>query len=60
MKTYTILFGILTVVSLIGGLFCKTPFGEPATHQLHVAMFCGVLTVAFGIEHLRTRKVRRS
>lgn len=60
MKTYTRIFFILTVVSLIGGLFGKTPMGEPATHQLYVAIFCGVLTLGFGIEYLRTRKVRRS
>lgn len=60
MKTYTTLFFILTVLSLIGGLFGKTPLGEPATHQLYVSAFCAVLTVAFGIEYLKTRKVRRS
>lgn len=60
MKTYTRIFFILTLVSLTGGLFGKTPCGEPATHQLYVAIFCGVLTVVFGIEHLRTRKVKRS
>lgn len=60
MKTYTRLFFLLTVVSLIGGLFGKTHTGEPATHQLYVSAFCAVLTLGFGIEYLRTRKVRRS
>jgi len=60
MKTYTRIFFILTVVSLIGGLFGKTPMGEPATHQLYVSAFCAVLTLGFGIEYLRIRKVRRS
>lgn len=60
MKTYTTLFFILTIVSLLGGLFGKTPLGDPATHQLYVSAFCAVLTLAFGIEYLRTRKVRRS
>lgn len=60
MKTYTRIFFILTIVSLLGGLFGKTPLGDPATHQLYVSAFCAVLTLGFGIEYLRTRKVRRS
>lgn len=62
MKTYTRIFFILTVISLIGGLFGKTPMGEPATHQLYVSAFCAVLTLGFGIEYLRFKmaKTRKS
>ncbi|MBO4960585.1 hypothetical protein [Butyricimonas sp.] len=59
MKTYTRLFFILTIISLTGGLFGKTPLDEPATHQLYVSGFCWFLTLLFIEEHFRTRSKSR-
>lgn len=59
MKTYTRIFFILTIVSLIGGLFGKTPLGEPATHQLYVSAFCAVLTLGFGIDRLNFKWLKQ-
>lgn len=51
MKNFMILFGIISLVCLTGGLFGKTPDGEPATHMLILSGFCAALTFLFYLEH---------
>ncbi len=60
MKTHIILFSILTIASLIGGLFGTTPLGDPATHQLYVSGFCLFLTLLFIKEYSRERSKSRN
>ena len=55
MKNFMILFGIISLVCLIGGLFGKTPDGEPATHVLLLFVFCAALTLLFYLEHKKNK-----
>ena len=51
MKAFMILFGTIAILCLLGGLFGKTPNGEPATHVLVLAGFCSALTFLFYLEY---------
>lgn len=55
MKTLTIFSSLLTITALIGGLFCTTPNGEPATHQLFVAGFMALFTIGCEIERRKEK-----
>ena len=50
MKTYTLIFAILSIFCLFAGLFGTTPNGEPATHQLVLSILTGILALAFNHE----------
>lgn len=56
MKTLITISAILSVLALIGGLFGTTPNGDPATHQLFVAVFMGLFTIGCAIEQRRVRR----
>ena len=58
MKALITVSALLSILSLIGGLFGTTPNGEPATHQLFVSIFTGLFTVGCVIEQKRLKKLR--
>ena len=56
MKTLITISALLSILALIGGLFGTTPNGDPATHQLFVAVFMGLFTTGCIIEQKKSRR----